>query len=136
MANRSFYPAQCFGFGRVYAEFGFTANGASAPATATFFGSDFVDLTTNVPTHVGGTAVIGITAKDTWKKVVAHAADTRDDGAIGNYVTVGTFTNEGTALPLKFNLNFWVAAGTVQNNPTAVTVVQLALSNTNVTAWK
>lgn len=133
--NRTLYPSNSFGEGRIYAEFRFTPQGAatSVPLTAVF-GSDCIASIA----HAAGTNKFTITLKDTFYDLVAHSADFVDASTpTGNYCTVGNKLNfgiqGGTALtPNTIQLNTFNAAGTALNDAptTADIVVTLALKNT------
>jgi hypothetical protein len=129
MANRTGYPSQNLGsVGRYYCEIKLKLNGASAP---TILAGGGVLSTTSPPAHVGGSNVVAVTLRDAWVAVDAHAVDERDDVGAGTYATLGTFANEGTATPLTFKVNTFLASGSVSNDSSLVVVITLALRNSN-----
>jgi hypothetical protein len=125
MANRTFYPAVSYGFGRVYGEFIFTPNGSGTPSLSLVDGSDMVSTLA----HTGGTQIITVTLKDAFNKVVYGSADVR--GTAGTWCTIGAISNEATSTPLQVQIYYWQAGGSALNDPTtsAVTQVTLALRN-------
>jgi len=135
MANRTFYPSQSYGSGRVYAEFRFTPQGAatSVPLTAVT-GADVVSSIS----HAAGTNKFTVTLKDTFYDLIAHSADLVDPAApVGNYCTAGNKLNFGVQggtsnTPCTFQVNTFTAAGAALNDApsTADIVVAIALKNT------
>lgn len=126
MANRTFYPSQSYGSGRVYCEFQFTAPGAGTSVAASAIdGSDAVASIA----HVGGTNTLTVTLKDPFNKLIAASAEMV--GTTGRYAQIGGITNEGTNSGLSFTITTFVAAGTAANDPTDVIHVFLALRNGN-----
>lgn len=132
MANRTFYPSQSYGTGRVYAEFRFTAPGASTSVATTGSSStlDGCDIVSSIA-HVAGTNVLTVTLKDAFPKVIDVQANIRDDAGNGAYATTGTITNEGTGSPITFKIQTFNAAGTALNDPTLVIACTLSLKNTS-----
>lgn len=130
MANRTFYPSQSYGSGRVYLEFRFTAPGSgTSVASANIDGCDGVASIT----HGAGTNKFTITLKDSFNKVIASSVDLVEStaGGAGNYASIGNFTNEGSSSALSFNVYTWAAAGSARNDPTDSIVVALVLRNGN-----
>ena len=130
MANRTLYPAQSYGSGRVYAEMRITLAGA---ATSVALSSvDGCDLIATV-THVAASNKWTITLKDAFNKVIASSVDLLESvaGGSGDYASIGNFSGEGTATALSFAVYTWNAAGTAQNDSTKTMVVSLALRNGN-----
>lgn len=130
MANRTLYPAQSYGSGRVYAEMRITLAGA---ATSVALSSvDGCDLVATI-THVAASNKWTITLKDAFNKVIASSVDLLEAvaGGSGDYASIGNFSGEGTATALSFAVYTWNAAGTAQNDSTKTMVVSLALRNGN-----
>lgn len=130
MANRTLYPAQSYGSGRVYAEFKVTLAGA---ATSVALSSvDGCDLVASI-SHVAASNKWTITLKDPFNKVIASSIDILESVAAGagNYASIGNFTGEGTATPLGFAIYTWNAAGTAKADATDTVVVSLVLRNGN-----
>lgn len=130
MANRTFYPAQCYGSSRVYLELQIVLAGA---ATSVALSSvDGADAVASIA-HVAGTNKWTVTLKDSFNKVITHSAELKEvvAGGSGDYATLGNFTNEGTSSPLTFALYTFNAAGTAQNDSTKTVAINLALRNGN-----
>lgn len=132
MANRTFYPSFSYGMGRVYLEARFTCNGVSAPLATSIDGSDSIATLA----HATISNIFTVTLKDSFYKVISASADFVVTSAVGNYVSVGGFTNEGTATPLVMSLSTFVAAGTVFNDPANTNQIgfSIALKNTVTSA--
>ena len=133
MANRTFYPSQSYGEGRVYAEFRFIPNGAATSIPVTNANVQGCDLVSSI-THTAGTNKFVVTLKDTFPALITHSADLLDTSAgTGNYATVGNPLNFGTSTLPSIQVMSWNAAGTALNDPvnTNTFVVTLALKNTN-----
>lgn len=131
--DRTLYPSQSYGQGRVYAEFKFIPQGAatSVPLSAVS-GCDIVSSIS----HTAGTNKFVITLKDKFPVLVAHSADMVDTAAgAGQYATVGNPLNFGTSTLPSIQVMTWTAAGAADNDPvnTKTVVVSLVLSNT--TGW-
>lgn len=127
MANRTFYPSQSYGSGRVYAEFRFTAPGSgTSVATSGVVGCDIVASIA----HTAGTNVITVTLKDTFYAVIDVQANLRDDSGNGAYATTGTVSNEATSTPPSFKIQTFSAAGAALNDSTHVISCILSLKNT------
>lgn len=126
MANRGFFSGYKVGRERVDLEFSFTAPGAGASVTA--IDDDGKGVATI--THTGGTAVLGVTLKDAYNKVLSaeasvHATD-------GKRATIDTFANEGSATgaAVTFNIRTWTAAGAANNDNADRITCRLTLRNT------
>lgn len=133
MANRSFYPAQAYGIGRVYADFRFACAGAATSiAAATVDGADVVASIS----HAAGAATFVVTLKDTFNAVIAANANFIITTSAGSYVTVDNITGENSATPIAFRLQSWTAAGAVFNDPSSSNTicVNLALRNSKAAA--
>ena len=118
MANRTFYPSFSYGFGRVYAECRFTFNGTSAPLASSVVGSDLLTTTTPI-SHSTTTQIYAINFKDSFYKVVYANLDIlRTSGAntAGEYVSLQSVANEGTATPIVVTFYSWNASGTALND--------------------
>lgn len=127
MANRTLYPSQSYGSGRVYLEFQFQANGASQPALSAVDGSDAVASLNRT-----GVGVIVVTLKDSFNKVIYAGADIDDTLNDGAYATVSNVTNEGTSSALTFTVRTRNAAGTAADMAAARKIgVVLILRNGN-----
>ena len=131
MANRTFYPSFSYGLGRVYLEFGFVCNGASNPSLSTVFGSSIAIASL---AHTGGSQIITVGLTDAFPKVVAISADVTS-ATPGDWASIGTISNEGTTTPITFQIYYWVAAGTVKNDPPTTTTTRcfVAFRNTVMT---
>lgn len=130
MANRTFYKPESYGSSRVYAEVRILLAGAAT--SVPLANVDGCDLIASIA-HVGGTNKWVVTCKDSFNKVVAHAADLVESvaGGSGDYATAGNVTNEGTAAPITFAIYTWNAAGTAQNDCVKTAVLTLAFRNGN-----
>lgn len=132
MSNRTMYPAQSYGSSRVYAEFVFTAPGAATSVVVTGASSVLTgaDIVASIA-HVAGTNVLTVTLKDTFNKIVDAQANVRDDAGAGTWCSIGTITNEGTATPSTFKIQYFDNLGAAANNSVLVTSVTLVLRNGN-----
>lgn len=126
MANRTFYPSQNYGSGRVYCEFNFLSNNTSSPVLTSVDGADVVASLSR-----SGAGVIVVTLKDAFNKVITASADLDDTANDGSYATIGGITNEGTATPLSFTVRTRVAAGTLTDFTARKVYVVLSLRNGN-----
>lgn len=120
------YKVRDLGYGRVFCEFTFTAPGAGTSVTV----STGVDGSNEVATitHVAGTAILVVTLKNKWNKVLHAGASILS--TTGKRATIDTIANEGSGTSaISFNLRTWVAAGTVDNDNADRITVQLALRN-------
>ena len=125
--QRTLYPSQSYGSGRVYLEFQFQANGASQPALSTVDGADAVASLNRT-----GAGVIVVTLKDSFNKVIYAGADIDDTLNDGAYATVSNVTNEGTSSALTFTIRTRNAAGTAADMAAARKIgVVLILRNGN-----
>jgi hypothetical protein len=125
MANRTFYPSQNYGIGRVYCEFKFNPQGSatSVPLSAVS-GADVVASIT----HVAGGNKFTITLKDAFNDVIAQSGDiVETSGGAGSYATVGNFQNLGTKNPVVFDVRTWVASGSALNDPANTVTVSVVL---------
>jgi hypothetical protein len=126
MANRALYPSWSTGLNRVYCEFELLGAGASAlTIPVDGGGAAFVQSVSR-----SGAGVFVVTMKDAWSKVVSKGADLDDTLNDGGYATMGTVTNEGTALPLTFTVRIRAAAGTLAD-PAAARRISIKLTMRN-----
>lgn len=130
MANRTFYPAYSYGFGRVYVEALFQCNGASNPLSTTFDGADIISTVT----HTGAANNYVVTCKDAFNKVIYGSADLKISAVAGQWCTMATYTNEGTSTPLVFTILAFVAAGTAANDLSTSNTVAFSLALRNSAA--
>jgi hypothetical protein len=125
--QRTLYPANSFGTGRVYAEAKIQLGGAGAPTILS--GKNWIAKAT----HSGGTNVVAVTLTDPYPEVVAHSVDERDDAGAGTYATIGNIANEGSIaippLPITFNIRTFNSGGTASNDSSLVVVIMLAFRN-------
>lgn len=128
--NRTLYPSQSYGSSRVYAECRITLAGAATSVPVA--NVDGCDLIASIA-HVAGTNKWTVTLKDTFNKVIAHAADLVEvvAGGSGDYATIGNVANEASSTPVSFALYAWNAAGTAQNDSVKTAVISLAIRNGN-----
>lgn len=126
MANRTLYPSQSYGSGRVYAEFCFDTNNTSSPLMTSVDGADIVANLNRT-----GAGVIVVTLKDSFNKVIALDASLDDSADDGAFATVGTVTNEGTSSPITFTIRTRVVAGTKTDFTGRRVRVSMALRNGN-----
>jgi hypothetical protein len=125
MSDRTFYPSQTYGFGRVYLEFQFQSNNTSNPTlvfagqsgTQTVFGvgGDVISTITYAAT---GVLTVQLQPRDHYNKVIYKSAEIDDSAATndGAYATVGDVTNEGTTSGISFKIRCRAETGT----PTAM----------------
>src|SRR5678816_2405662 len=125
MANRYTYKSQKIGRERVDLEFTFTAPGAGTSVASTAIEDDG-DGVASI-THSAGTAILVVTLKDAWNKVMFATASVHSTAGKG--ATIDTIANEGTSSAITFNLRTWVAAGTVDNDNADRITVKLTLRN-------
>lgn len=124
MANRTWYPSQSYGSGRVYAEFCFDTNNTNNPLITTVDGANIVASFNRT-----GAGVIVVTLKDPFNKVIALDASLDDTANDGAYATVGNVTNEGTANPIVFTIRTRAAAGTLTDYAARRVRVAVAFRN-------
>lgn len=125
MADRSFYPGYQYGRERVDLAVSFTAPGAGGSVTA--IDDDGKAIATI--THTGGTAILVVTLKDKFNKVMhAHAEVHATDG---KRASIDTIANEGSAtLAPTFNIRTWTAAGVASNDNADRITLRMTLRNT------
>lgn len=130
MANRTFYPSQSAGAGRVYVEFELKGAGAAALTLSTDAGEIVGGVTRS------GIGVYVVTLKDAWQSLVFKSADLDDTLNDGGYATIGAIANEGTSTPLSFTIYTRAAAGTAAEAAAGRRIgVSLALRNTKGWGW-
>ena len=125
--NRTTYPSQNLGLGRVYVEFSFTTNNTATPLTSTIDGIPTSFVASFNRTGVG---VIVVTLTDSFNKCITATADLDDTANDGAYATVGNIANEGTSSGLTFTIRTRAAAGTLADFTGRKCNVLLALRNT------
>jgi len=127
VADRSFYPSQSYGIGRVYLEVGFTLGGGSAPALSSVYGADAIASFA----HTGATNIITVTLKDKFNKVVDANISILGGIASGDWGTVDTISNEASSTTaIVFTIKTFAAAGGAQNDETGRMGVTMAFRNT------
>lgn len=109
MSDKTFYPSFSYGFARVYMEFLFQGNGGSSSLVSTVVGVDLTCVQTITRTATGvQTVLLGV--RERYPKVIYATCDV--DGLTGQWGTVGTIINEGSAtLPIGFTISTWAAGG-------------------------
>jgi hypothetical protein len=105
MSNRTKYPAQSYGSGRIYLEFELLGAGAAALTASTDTGGVVASISRS------GVGINVVTLKDAFVKVVEKGAEVDDTANDGAYATVSDVTNEGTNTPLQFTIRTRSAAG-------------------------
>src|SRR5262245_66603655 len=98
MSNRTRYPSQSSGAGRVYMEFELKGAGASALTLST----DAAAVVSGVSRS--GVGVYVVTLKDAFNKCLYKSADMDDTLNDGAYATVSDLANEATATPMTFTI--------------------------------
>jgi len=129
MSNRTRYPSQSYGAGRVYCEFELLGGGAAATLTMSTDAANVVKSITR-----SGTGVFVVTMKDAFNKCVYKSGDADDTANDGAYCTIGNLTNEGTSTPLVFTLYFRAAAGTAAD-PAAARRIGVTLVLRDGSGW-
>lgn len=116
-----------YGLGRVYLEVGFTLGGATAPLLTGVYGADAIASFA----HTGATNIITVTLKDKFNKFIDGNVSVLGGIATGDWGTVDTVSNEGSAtLPIAFTAKTFAAAGGPQNDETGRMGVTVAFRNT------
>lgn len=126
MANRTLYPSQSYGSGRVDMAFELLGGGAAATLTVSTDTGGVVSSITR-----DNTGIFSVTLKDAFQKVVYKNADPDDTLNDGAYCTVSDIANEGTSSALTFKIRFRAAAGTLADPALSRRIgVTLILRNT------
>lgn len=127
MANRTFYPSQSYGSGRVYLEVTFQTNNTSSPLASTIDGSDSLASLTRT-----GVGVIVAVLKDTFPTCVGASVeldDTADDGA---YATSAVSVSAAGVVTITIRTR--AGATTTKTDYTARKVTLVAYLK-NTTGW-
>lgn len=103
--NRTLYPSQSYGAGRVYMEFELRGAGAAALTLSTDAAQAVASVTRS------GVGIFVVTLKDSFQAVVGKTADIDDTLNDGSYATCSDVTGEGTGGPIMFTLRTRSAAG-------------------------
>jgi hypothetical protein len=128
MSNRTYYPSQSSGAGRVYMEFELRGAGA-APLTMS---TDAANAVASISRS--GVGVYVVTLKDAFNKCLYKGAEMDDSLNDGAYATVSDLTNEGTATPLTFTIRTRNAGGTATEAASGRRI-GVALVLRNGTGW-
>lgn len=125
MGNRTLYPSQSYGSGRVYMEFELKGAGASALTLSTDAAQSVASVTRS------GTGIYVVTLKDPFFKVVYKSAEMDDTLNDGAYATCSDIANEGTSTALQFTIRTRNAGGTATEAASGRRIgVTLVLRNT------
>lgn len=126
--NRTLYPSQSAGPGRVYMEFELLGAGAAALTLST----DAANVVSGVTRS--GVGIYVVTLKDSFNRCVFKAVDMDDTANDGAYATVSNVANEGTATPMTFTIRTRTAGGTAAE-AAASRRIGVALVLRNGTGW-
>ena len=132
MANKNGYGRTATGAEQYDMVLFFTMPGTATTVDVTTVEGAAVGADLASITHTPGANFVVVTLKDAWPRVLGWSAEVRDTagGGGGTYATISDITNENTATPLTFQVNTFLANGSVSNDSTQVVCVEMVFRNT------